>query len=79
MRAALDYKYLTKDCDGCPCRDDDICLWGVRDKKLVQNKYHGPRHCEYIGQPPNRPEITRRESRVAVKPLPERVAQLKLL
>ena len=75
----LDYKYLTKDCDECPCRDDDICLWGTHDKRLVTNRYHGPRHCEYRDRPAMRDELTRRESRWVGKSLPEKIMQGRLI
>lgn len=66
MKVRLEVKWRTKDCDGCHCCDDDICLWGVRDKKLVHSfasgGEHKPKHCEYIGKPPMRSEIVRHES-----------------
>lgn len=67
---SLDSKWWTKDCESCPCRLDDICLWGIRDKRLVKcwsDREHKPRHCEYINRPPMRSELTPRESRYITK------------
>ncbi len=74
----LTSKWWTADCEECNCRDEDICLWGVWDKRLTKSDSHKPRHCEYVGQPSKRDEMTRRESRYVPGPLPPRVVQGKL-
>jgi len=63
INMTIETKWITKDCEFCQEREGDICLWGVRDKKLMRfypgGEEHKIKHCEYFGNPPVRSEFTK--------------------
>jgi hypothetical protein len=53
------HKWMTIDCDKCPCKIEDKCCWGTYAKILSTGYSYGEKHkmkhCEFVGRPPVHP------------------------